>query len=309
MDKALHKRIKLVSGIAMILGTLAAFGGILLLKSGRFEFDFVEEEVLISWGVFMIFPLISLLTSFSIYHNGKTYIRLLSKYIFYVYPVILFAAFIVIISLTNTFSVVAVSVMLLFLTTMALMHIFVFSDATNLTSTIGFICLIIVCIILKRFHLNYSGFFIAMVLAMFSMGCFIYGIRCLFLAEKNNYLKYVAFWGSFIITIFFMALLWKMQHWPLGNFLMYSSILLLPLATIIFLLTLPSSGFIEWKTLHKKILFRLLLPWTLIFLLFIIRYLLPEVDKIIWTKDVTRVRNSFDMPDYTIELKNNLEDQ
>jgi len=250
-----------------------------------------------------------MLTSYSIYHKEKTYIGKTAKFVFFVYPVILIAAFIGLMNSTNTILVVAVSTLLLFLTIIFLMHIFVFANAAALTSTIVFIALIIFCIIIKRFHVSYSGAFIGAILLLFIMGCFMFGIRCLYLAEKNNYLKYVAFSGSIIITIFFMGLLWKLMHWPLGNLFVNSSSLLLPLGTIIFLLTLPSSGFIEWKTLHKKILFRLLLPWTLIFLLFILRYLLPEVNSIIWTGDVTRVRNGFDMPDYKIELKNNLEEQ
>ena len=100
-----------------------------------------------------------------------------------------------------------------------------------------------------------------------------------------------------------------MQHWPLGGILMYSSNILLPLATIVILLTLPSSGFIEWKSLHKRIMLRLLLPWTLIFFLFLLCYLLPEVDSIVWTRDVVQSSTGFDMPDYDIELKNDLEKQ
>ena len=138
----------------------------------------------------------------------------------------------------------------------------------------------------ERCHIYYSGLILVMILAFFIIGCLMFGIRCLYLGEKNNYFKNVAFGMSFIITIFFMALLWKLQHWPGGNLLLYSSNILLPLATIIILLTLPTSGFIEWKTFHKRILLRLLLPWTLIFLLFIFRYLLPEVHNIIWTSDV-----------------------
>ena len=309
MEANLNRRIKIISLMAMILCTLVASAGMIILNSGLFEFEFNLEEVVISWLIAMIFPLISLLTSYSIFHKEKIFIRQAARLIFYSYPVVLIFSFFGIMNLSNTVLMVAVIVLFLFLTIVALMHIFVFSDAADLTGTIVFIVLIVSSIILKRYHINYSGFFIAVVLAMFSMGCFMYGIRCLYLAEKNSYLKYTAFGGSFIVTIFFMGILWKMQHWPLGGILMYTSNILLPLATIAILLTLPSSGFIEWRSLHKRIMLRLLLPWTLIFLLFLLRYLLPEVNSIVWTRDVVQSSTSFDMPDYDIELKNDLEKQ
>lgn len=309
MEENLNRRIKIISLIAMILCTLVASAGIIILNSGLFEFEFTFEEVVISWLVAIMFPLISLLTSYSIFHKEKIFIRRTARLIFYSYPVVLIFSFLGIMNLSNTILMLAVILLFLFLTIVALMHIFVFSDAADLTGTIVFIFLIISSIILKRYHINYSGFFIALILAMFSIGCFMYGIRCIYLAEKNNYLKYAAFSGSFIVTIFFMSILWKMQHWPLGDSLMYSSNILLPLATIVILLTLPSSGFVEWKTLHKRILLRLLLPWTLIFLLFLLRYLFPEVNSIVWTRDVGQSSGSFDMPDYDIELKNDFEKQ
>lgn len=309
MEENLNRRIKIISLISMILFTLVASAGIIILNSDFFEFEFIFEEVAISWSIAMMFPVISLITSYSILHKEKTFIRRTARLIFYSYPIVLVSSFFGIMTLSNTFLMLAVIVLFLFLSVVTLMHIFVFSDPADLTGTIVFIVLIIGSIILKRYHINYSGFFISLILAMFTMGCFMYGIRCLYLAEKNNYLKYVAFGGSFIITIFFMGILWKMQHWPLGDTLMYSSNILLPLATIVILLTLPSSGFIEWKSFHKKILLRLLLPWTLIFLLFLLRYLLPEVDSIVWTRDVVQSSTGFDMPDYDIELKNDLEKQ
>lgn len=309
MEENLNRRIKIISLISMILFTLVASAGIIILNSDFFEFEFIFEEVAISWSIAMMFPVISLITSYSIFHKEKTFIRRTARLIFYSYPIVLVSSFFGIMTLSNTFLMLAVIVLFLFLSVVTLMHIFVFSDPADLTGTIVFIVLIIGSIILKRYHINYSGFFISLILAMFTMGCFMYGIRCLYLAEKNNYLKYVAFGGSFIITIFFMGILWKMQHWPLGDTLMYSSNILLPLATIVILLTLPSSGFIEWKSFHKKILLRLLLPWTLIFLLFLLRYLLPEVDSIVWTRDVIQSSTGFDMPDYDIELKNDLEKQ
>ncbi|HBH84048.1 MAG: hypothetical protein A2X04_13185 [Bacteroidetes bacterium GWF2_41_9] len=281
--------------------------GIILLASDRFEVDyFVTGEVAIAWMLFMIFPAISIVTSYFIYHKENAYISKTAKFVFYSYPVIVVLSVFGLINLSNMLIIVIIiSVILFLLTIVALIHLNVFTDATGLTSTIIFTVLIIISILLKRYHIIYSGLVITMVLALFLIGSFIFGIRCLYLGERNKYFKNVTFWGSFIITLMFMGLLWKLMHWPGGNLIITTSNILLPLATVIFLLTLPSSGYTEWKPLHKKIIIRLLIPWTLIFMLFLFRFLLPEVHNIIWNKDVTIVNYGFDMPDYTIELKGN----
>ncbi|HAM11506.1 MAG TPA: hypothetical protein DCP74_14855 [Bacteroidales bacterium] len=277
------------------------------MASDRFEVDyFVTGEVAIAWMLFMIFPAISIVTSYFIYHKENAYISKTAKFVFYSYPVIVVLSVFGLINLSNMLIIVIIiSVILFLLTIVALIHLNVFTDATGLTSTIIFTVLIIISILLKRYHIIYSGLVITMVLALFLIGSFIFGIRCLYLGERNKYFKNVTFWGSFIITLMFMGLLWKLMHWPGGNLIITTSNILLPLATVIFLLTLPSSGYTEWKPLHKKIIIRLLIPWTLIFMLFLFRFLLPEVHNIIWNKDVTIVNYGFDMPDYTIELKGN----
>jgi len=291
----------------MILFSLLSLTGIILLASDRFEVDyFVTGEVAIAWMLFMIFPAISIVTSYFIYHKENAYISKTAKFVFYSYPVIVVLSVFGLINLSNMLIIVIIiSVILFLLTIVALIHLNVFTDATGLTSTIIFTVLIIISILLKRYHIIYSGLVITMVLALFLIGSFIFGIRCLYLGERNKYFKNVTFWGSFIITLMFMGLLWKLMHWPGGNLIITTSNILLPLATVIFLLTLPSSGYTEWKPLHKKIIIRLLIPWTLIFMLFLFRFLLPEVHNIIWNKDVTIVNYGFDMPDYTIELKGN----
>ena len=309
MEKTLHKRIKLVSFLAMILFSLGIIAGIILLRSGKFEIDFGIDDFLITWVVLMVFPVMSIITSYAIYHTEKTYIKKVAKLVFYVYPMILILTTISIIELDSVLVILVVAVLIISFTIIALLHILVFANASKLASSIAFAILLIIGILLKRYHIMYSGLFIALVLVIFLLSSFMFGIRCLYLGEKNKYFKNVAFWGSFIITLFFMGLMWKLQHWPAANLIMYTSNILLPLATIVFLFTLPSSGFVEWKTLYKRVLIRILIPWTLIFLLFILRYLLPEVHNIIWSRDVPTVNYGFDMPDYSIELKKNIEEQ
>ena len=303
MEKTLHKRIKQVSFLAMIVFSLGTITGIIILRSGIFEFDYGIEDFLITWVVLMIFPLMSISTSYAIFYSEKTKIRKALKIIFYLYPLIMILSVSGLVLLSNTILIVALTIPLILFSIAALIHLFVYSEAGALTSTIVFTILIIIGIILKRFHFIASGLIISMILFAFIMGSFMFGIRCLYIGERNKYFKNVTFWGSFIITMVFMGMLFKLQHWPGGGLLMNTTNILIPLATIIFLLTLPSSGFTEWKTLYKKIIMRLLIPWTLTFLLFIFYFLLPEVHNIIWSRDAPPAATyGFDMPDYEMQL-------
>ena len=307
MERALHKRIKIFSVIAMVIFTIATIAGILLKRSGRFELDFSIMEIEIVWVVFMVFPLISIITSYSIIHTEKSWIRKAWRYALVVYPVIILATifFTEYIS-NNTLVFIIVATLLVSLTILVLLRIFVFASATSLTSTIIFLSLIIVSIVFRRFHLPLAGGLLSLSLLLFSLGCYLYGIRCLYLAEKNKFLKYVAFLGCCIVTISLMGLLFKMQRWPANPQMVTTGRVSLVVGTIIVLLSLPSSGFIEWQPLHKKILRRLVFPWVLLFLLFIIKFLLPEVDAILWAPKSKDIKTGFDMRDYTIEIKNNL---
>lgn len=304
MEKTLHKRIKLVSLLAMILFSLGTIAGILILRSEKFEIDFGTEEFIITWIVLMVFPVMSISTSYATFYAEKTKIRKAVKIIFYLYPIILILSVSGLIMLSNAILVAALAIPLVFFSIIAMIHLFVYSDAGAMTSTIVFTILIIIGILLKRFHIAYSGVIISMILFTFIMGSFMFGIRCLYIGEKNKYFKNVTFWGSLIITMVFMGMMWKLQHWPGGGLLMNTTNILIPLATIIFLLTLPSSGFTEWKTLYKKIIMRLLIPWILTFLLFIFYFLLPEVHNIIWSPNVPPTASyGFDMPDYEMQLE------
>jgi hypothetical protein len=306
MEKALHKRITIISVIIMVLATLAEIVLVLLIKSGRFHFSFDISGVSTAWVLLMTFSVIALLTSYSIINKEKSWIRKTAKYTLYVSPLILTGLAIGLEITNNIILLIVLGILMVVATAFTLMPIFVFANPVNLTSTIIFLSLIIVSILLKRFHFFLAGICLTVSLGIFSLGSYMYGIRCLYLAEKNRFLKYVAFLGSCVVTIFLMGLLFKVQHWALNPFLVSTGQISLVLGTIVVLLALPSSGFVEWQPLHKKILRRLIFPWALIFLLFIIRFLLPEVDAIIWPRQTKSAEIGFGMDDYTIENKNNL---
>jgi hypothetical protein len=303
MDKAIHKRIMIISISAIILFTLADFIGIGIYFKSNNELSY---NLFGTWVAFTSFPLISIFISYSIFHPEKTRIRKAAKFALLAFPVML--AILVLCILSNNNILILIGAILMFVfTILALMHLFVFASPLSLTSTIVFLSLMIAGILLKRLHIPFASPMLTLSLGLFSIGCFMYGIRCLYLAEENRFLKYVMFLGNCVVTISLMGLLFKMQRWPGGDIMVNTGRVSIVLGTVVVLLLLPSSGFIDWQPLYKKILKRLIFPWALIFLLFIIRFLLPEVDAFIWERGTNRIiTHGFSMEDYTIENKNNL---
>jgi len=299
MEKELHKRIIVFSLVSISI--FIVLTGVLVLLGYSFL------EVLAFTMLILALAVISIVSSYVIVHPEIKWIKKASKFSIVSYPLFLFAIAAALMNLNNTLLIAILIVIICVLTLLSLMHIYIFSDAVALKSTIWFIVLLISSIFLKRYHLPMSGFVLTVVSLLFASGNFMYGIRCLYLSEKIKYLKYVTFFGSLVISIFFFGLLYKLQHWPGGGILIITSHISLVLGTIIVLLTLPSSGIIDWQPFHKKMLKRIILPWIFIFTLFIIRYLLPELDTIIWKSDKKEVSSvGFEMFDYTIDIKNGL---
>lgn len=296
--KKLHKRIKLVSLFAILLFTIGSI-------AAKFYSDNDLEFIISSWIVAMIFPLTTLLTSYLLVAKEKPWLLRAAKYTTFFYPLCIIAALAILFLIDNTLVQIILITFCVTITVLAVMHIFIFSNPANLTGTIIFIVLITTCIFLKRYHVPFGGIAFSVVLMLFSLGSYMFGVRCLYLSDKNKYFSYTSFIGSCLITITFMGLLWKMQHWPLGSFLVNTSYIITAAGTLIVLLTLASSGFLDWPILQKKVLRRLLLPWIMIFLFFIIRFLLPDVNKVIWTKDLRVINNGFGMYDYNIDSGDN----
>jgi hypothetical protein len=188
------------------------------------------------------------------------------------------------------------------------MYLSLYTDAESMTGSIVLLSLIILAIIFKRLHLFGSGPFLTLISSFFSIVSFMFGIRCLYLAEKNSYFKYLSYFGSLFVSISFTGLLFKLMHWPTAGILLYFTSFSVVIGTIIVLFTLPSSGYIDWQSLHKKVLRRILIPWSLIFALFIINFLFPGLSNAIWSRSQNQKAETthFEMIDYNIEQKNGL---
>lgn len=297
-QKVLHKRIKIFS---LVIGSFALIGTVI-----GFLPKFIDLPISPISILFLILSIMSLATSYAIIYVEKKWIRKAAKYNLFVYPVLTFAGIMLLIGTNSSFLFIVILSVIIILTIIFLIQIFIFSDPVSLTSTIILISLFIIGMLIKRFHLPFAGTLLTISLGLLSFGGFSYGIRCLYLGQNISFLKYVGFLGSCVFTFSFLGLLFKLQHWPLGNFFVNIANFSFVLGTLIFLLTLPSSGFMDWKPFHKKVLRRLLLPYILIFFLFVLRFLLPEVNNFIFTPTPSGNVTGFEMSDYPVENKNGL---
>jgi hypothetical protein len=297
-DKSLHRKI-LFSSLAGIILFTGLF--VLGLNSNY-------EDVVVLPAVLIAFSLISILTSYAIKYQNKKWLRKSAKFSSFLLPV--FIVPVVFIGYYNDgisnllLAIIIISVILTFFT---LINLFIYSDAPSLTGVILLILLFITGLFMKRQHWPLAGMTITVFTLLISAGSFMFGLRCLFLEGKMTYFRNVTFFGSIFMSIAFMGQLFKIQHWFGAGPLAIVGFAGLILGSIYVLITLHSSGYIDWQPLHKKVLRKILIPWTFIFFMYISRYMVPELNTLIWTPDVTRKKLSnygFTMKDYSVEEKN-----
>lgn len=297
MEGTIYTRIRLISLIFMIISMTGIIISVI--------FQFEPGMVLGVW--FFTIPMAGIVASYSLVHIEKGWIRKAAKFSLFSSPLYCIGlAFLINGTERQTITLILAIILLLLLIILSLLHIFIFTDAVSLRSTILLLALAALGIIFKRFRLPFSNFILLFSLIFLLLGFFIYGIRCQFLAGKNLYLKYVVLAGSCIIAVSFSGLMFKILHWPAANEFMTAANISMVILTLIVLLTLPNSGYIEWELFHKRILRRVLLPWMFIFLLFVMRLLFPSLNNIVWRANENRIPDSFGMSDYSIENKNGL---
>ena len=168
---------------------------------------------------------------------------------------------------------------------------------------ISMIILLFLAFFMKLNALAGGGLLISSVGLTFSIGFLMLAIYTPLSLKRNVYLKLIsslAFLALFLVTA---AITFKVQHWVGGNLLMKIHIFPLLILTILVLLTLPLSGFIEWRREHKDFFFKsILIPWVVFLLMASAQYVLPRnVYNSIFPTGQQKPDIHFHMEDYDLE--------
>jgi hypothetical protein len=191
-----------------------------------------------------------------------------------------------------------------------LINIFLLKEAGEIKWVMGLLILMIISLILQRFLFtnNRTGeyIFTAFIILTLLTGCgmYLFGVRCLFKVEKNPYLKIVSCLACLFIAFgsLIFALIMSSERVHVLELIYFIPAILL---TLIVLLSLPVSGYINWTPLHKKIMKKIMILWLFFFVIFSVRFIFPEYFRIIELKDYNPGYH-FDMKDYDLQNKNGL---
>jgi hypothetical protein len=283
--------------LIFLAGILLTIGVALILNFfSKYTTD--EISVIVFTAFYILFC--PLYVSYLMANYENKLLKRISKVSLIVYPVMSLIIIIVLVNMEFSWYSMLGIISILFLSVVPLAWFFVYAPVTSLKGTIIIIAIFSVAVFMKSNHIPLAGIFLTLSLTFGAIAFYSYGIRCLFIPEKANYLKTIAVLCGTTVALSFLGLLFKTQHWPLGSFLLDSGQYSLIIGTLIVLFTLPSAGYADWKPDHKRILLRLLLPWILIFLLFVLRFLLPDVHKVVWGSNSVRVYDPFGMSEYQV---------
>ncbi len=183
-----------------------------------------------------------------------------------------------------------------------LINIFLLKEAGKIIGLMVLLLLIVISLILQRFFLTNirtgEYFFTAFIVLTLLTGCgmYLFGVSCLFKVEKNPYLKIVSYLAGLFIAFgsLIFALIMSSERVHILELIYFIPAILL---TLIVLLSLPVSGYINWTSLHKKILKKIMISWLFFFLTFSVRFVFPEYFRKIEIKNYYPGYH-FDMKDY-----------
>jgi hypothetical protein len=169
--------------------------------------------------------------------------------------------------------------------------------------------LLIIGLLFKRNHMAGGGLIISLSSVLLCILSLTVSFRA-FRIKDNRYLSILIFACSLILAVLSTSFLFKIQHWPGAGLMIGISIPGLIIATLIILLTLPGSNFIEWTSEQKKILLRgLLIPWLFFIYTLITTSLIQPYNqfKPFFFLDRKHSEVKFNMDDYKVNNKNGLE--
>lgn len=199
-------------------------------------------------------------------------------------------------------------ILLCLLILLALIYIFIFRKVGEMRGILVLLLLIIISVVLQRIEISSSAvqdLFLPGFIILTAFGLYIYGMSCLFIIEKNRFLKTISFIACTITAFGSFLFFLKMAGEKIENL---ELIYFIPafIMTLVVLLSLPISGYIHWSSLHQRILKKVAIAWIFFLLVFSIRFIYPEFFKQMVYKEYKEYPEFF-LKDYKIPDKNGLE--
>ena len=302
MEHTLYRKIMIASVVIGIISLVIFITG---LSMGN-------EPAIFLPAIFLMFSICSHISLFALKLQTKSWARKITKYSIIVLPFTIAAVVLFSYSSNqlNTSSVVLLLISIL-LGLLYLIHLFLYTDAISVSGVLVLLSMIVVGFFFKRQHWMFSGIIITVSSSLLCIGSLMFGVRCLFLSEGISYFRNVSFFGAIALSTTIIGFCFKMQHWMGAGIFVTFGLVTQVLGTLYLLITLSSSGYIDWKPFHKKILRKILIPWIFFLFILVSRFMVPELNALIWTPEARKTERKiqtpgFGMEDYKIENKNGI---
>jgi hypothetical protein len=186
----------------------------------------------------------------------------------------------------------------------ACVYVFIIEDTKSIIGIVLILFYIVLALVLRRVNLTFSESHMTLSFLLIGWGMYLFGLKTFFSTGKNPFLKVVSYIAC--LLIFFGSLLMFYFSMTRSNTLLIVYSILVFLLTLIVLLSLPVSGYVQWSSQHKSILKKILIPWIFFLLLISIRFVFPELNSLFFRVETGEFQE-FKMDDYPVINKNGLE--
>jgi len=192
----------------------------------------------------------------------------------------------------------------------AVIYLFLIRDEGELRIILTMLLLIVFCVVWNRLDLPYilTDELLWELIFVFTAGLYIYGLRCFLIIEKNRYLKVISFIACALTAFGSFLFMLKMNG---NNTSVFDLVYFIPafLLTLIVLVSLPATEYFSWLVLHKKILKKISIAWIFILLIFSIRFIYPDLFRVMVIREEVESTEEFWLDDYEVPDKNGLESE
>jgi hypothetical protein len=306
MSKSGKKWLLWISVIILILSIAA----IIILNVVPYS-DTIDNLQILS-AVFISFSLIDLVVMFSIrFQDHKWFNRTMLVSTILVLPSCLGMYFFV--GKVDHYPEYILLILVILICLLALftsIYIFIIRYPDELKGILALLLLIIICVVWSRLKFSFSiveDLLLPGFIVLTAAGIYMLGVRCLFIIERNRYLKVISYIACTLTAFGCFVFMLKMQG---DEFSIMELIYFIPafLLTMIVLLSLPVSGYVTWTSLQKRILKKIAIAWVFFLIIFSVRYIYPDLfNSMIFRQKPEPSEFWFQDYDYKIPDNNGLE--